>query len=152
MPFREDSDFAFQVLARGGEIRWRPDAEVVHPPVPRGWTSALKLARRYEMDALLRRRFPRRYPRLDTRAGLSHLRQVLYLFMFLASLSLLFSARDHRHGACGSTGGSASWRSASASSMIGLSGLATTLMISSAASGTLRTWRHLPACGFYLPC
>ena len=91
VPFREDSDFAFQVLACGGEIRWWPAAEVVHPPVPRGWATALKLAGRYEMDGLLRRRFPKRYWSLDRRCGVSHLRQQVYATGYLAGLAILFS-------------------------------------------------------------
>ncbi len=91
MPFREDSDFAFQVLARGGEIRWHPAAGVVHPPIPRGWTNALKLAKRYEMDALLKRRFPGRFATLDRRWRTPHLRQQVYAFMLAAEVCVLLS-------------------------------------------------------------
>ncbi|BAM02422.1 glycosyltransferase [Phycisphaera mikurensis] len=89
VPFREDSDFAFQILASGGEIRWHPAAEVVHPPVPRGWATPLKLARRYEMDGLLRSRFPQPYAQLDPRLGVPHLRQRLYGLMAAAGIALL---------------------------------------------------------------
>lgn len=92
VPFREDSDFAFQVLASCGEIRWWPAAEVVHPPVGRGWTTPLKLAQRYQMDALLKRRFPERYAGLDRRCGAAHVRQTFYgLLLYGQCAVFLFS-------------------------------------------------------------
>lgn len=59
--FREDSDLGFSLEERGARIERLPDARVVHPREHPGYLDPIRWARRYEMDALLRRRHPVRF-------------------------------------------------------------------------------------------
>ena len=64
IPFREDTDLAFSILALGYSIIFAPDLIVDHPPLNSNYSRPIILARRYYYDGLLARRFPQRY-RLD---------------------------------------------------------------------------------------
>ncbi len=59
--FREDSDFGFALEAAGAHIESAPEVRVIHPDEHPRFLDPLRWARRYEMDALLRERHPRRY-------------------------------------------------------------------------------------------
>jgi len=61
IPFREDTDLAFSILAAGFPIIFAPELIVGHPPLPSNYLRPLVLARRYYYDGLLSRRFPHRY-------------------------------------------------------------------------------------------
>ncbi len=81
--FREDSDLAFQLLNSGHTIRHNPDLLVYHPPLPSAWWRPLSLARRYQYDGLLARRFPQHYWRdMDVHClkgvSIPHLRLLIF--------------------------------------------------------------------------
>ena len=59
--FREDSDFGFTLEERGARVGVEPSARVTHPIEHSRYLDPLRWARRYEMDALLRARHPRRF-------------------------------------------------------------------------------------------
>jgi glycosyltransferase involved in cell wall biosynthesis len=59
--FREDSDLGFTLEAAGARIEREPEAAVVHPREHPGALDPIRWARRYEMDALLRKRHPRHF-------------------------------------------------------------------------------------------
>lgn len=59
--FREDSDLGFTLEQAGAVIAREPGARVVHPREHPGALDPIRWARRYEMDALLRRRHPERF-------------------------------------------------------------------------------------------
>jgi len=59
--FREDSDLGFTLEEAGARIGWEPSARVTHPVEHPGYLDPLRWARRYEMDALLSVRHPRRF-------------------------------------------------------------------------------------------
>lgn len=59
--FREDSDFGFTLEAAGAGIAHADDVRVEHPDEHPGFLDPLRWARRYEMDALLAARHPRRF-------------------------------------------------------------------------------------------
>ena len=61
IPFREDTDLAFSILASGYSIIFAPELIVEHPPLSSSYSRPLDLARRYYYDGLLARRFPSRY-------------------------------------------------------------------------------------------
>ena len=61
IPFREDTDLAFSILASGYSIIFAPALIVEHPPLSSSYSRPLVLARRYYYDGLLARRFPSRY-------------------------------------------------------------------------------------------
>ena len=105
IPFREDTDLAFSILASGYSIIFAPELIVEHPPLSSSYSRPLLLARRYYYDGLLARRFPSRYQlELDAHQifGLKipHLKRKLYSFfvlsqiVFLAALLFCSSASD----------------------------------------------------------
>lgn len=59
--FREDSDFGFTIEAAGARAAIADDVRVEHPDEHPGFLDPLRWARRYEMDALLAARHPRRF-------------------------------------------------------------------------------------------
>jgi glycosyltransferase involved in cell wall biosynthesis len=59
--FREDSDLGFTLEEEGARTALAPDVRVTHPEEHPGVLDPLRWARRYEMDALLARRHPRRF-------------------------------------------------------------------------------------------
>ena len=59
--FREDSDLGFTLEEAGAEIAREPTARVVHPHEHPRALDPVRWARRYEMDALLKRRHPERF-------------------------------------------------------------------------------------------
>jgi hypothetical protein len=59
--FREDSDFGFTLEEARAAIAIEPAARVIHPHEILGYLDPLRWAGRYEMDALLRARHPRRF-------------------------------------------------------------------------------------------
>ena len=59
--FREDSDFGFSLERAGARIALEPEARVVHPREHSGYLDPIHWARRYRMDARLRRRHPDRF-------------------------------------------------------------------------------------------
>lgn len=86
--FREDSDLAFQILADGEAIAHSPDLLLYHPPLPAVWWKPLRLALRYQYDALLAYRFPRRYwVDVDVHLGIPHLRLLLLLLCSLLQIA-----------------------------------------------------------------
>ncbi|MBC8258295.1 MAG: glycosyltransferase family 2 protein [SAR324 cluster bacterium] len=102
IPFREDTDLAFSILAAGYAIIFVPELVVEHPPLPSSYARPLNLARRYYYDGLLARRFPERYQKeLDAHLLLGckipHLKRKLYAIfalsqiVFLAALLLGFA-------------------------------------------------------------
>jgi len=105
IPFREDTDLAFSILASGYSIIFAQELIVEHPPLSSSYSRPLDLARRYYYDGLLARRFPSRY-RLELDAhqifGLKipHLKRKLYAIfvlsqiVFLAALLFGFSSSE----------------------------------------------------------
>ena len=105
IPFREDTDLAFSILASGYSIIFAQELIVEHPPLSSSYSRPLDLARRYYYDGLLARRFPSRY-RLELDAhqifGLTipHLKRKLYAIfvlsqiVFLAALLFGFSSSE----------------------------------------------------------
>ena len=105
IPFREDTDLAFSILASGYSIIFAQELIVEHPPLSSSYSRPLDLARRYYYDGLLARRFPSRY-RLELDAhqifGLKipHLKGKLYAIfvlsqiVFLAALLFGFSSSE----------------------------------------------------------
>lgn len=86
--FREDSDLAFQLLADGEAIAHSPALRLYHPPLPAVWWKPLRLALRYQYDALLAYRFPRRYwAEVDVHLGIPHLRLLLLLLCSLLQIA-----------------------------------------------------------------
>jgi glycosyltransferase involved in cell wall biosynthesis len=59
--FREDSDLGFTLEEAGARITFDPGIRVTHPAEHPGFLDPLRWARRYEMDAVLRRRHPKRF-------------------------------------------------------------------------------------------
>ncbi|HET9250827.1 MAG TPA: glycosyltransferase [Candidatus Eisenbacteria bacterium] len=59
--FREDSDFGFSLERAGARIALEPEARVVHPREHSGYLDPIRWARRYRMDARLRKRHPDRF-------------------------------------------------------------------------------------------
>jgi len=57
----EDWDLAFRIMERGGEIRFCPEAVVVHAPVPIEGRDFIEIARERRSAAMLYQRFPRRW-------------------------------------------------------------------------------------------
>ena len=105
IPFREDTDLAFSILASGYSIIFAPELIVEHPPLSSSYSRPLVLARRYYYDGLLARRFPSRYQlELDAHQifGLKipHLKRKLYAIfvlsqiVFLAALLFGFSSSE----------------------------------------------------------
>jgi len=103
IPFREDTDLAFSILASGYSIIFAPALIVEHPPLSSSYSRPLVLARRYYYDGLLARRFPSRYQlELDAHKifgmKIPHLKRKLYAIfvlsqiVFLAALLFGFSA------------------------------------------------------------
>ena len=94
IPFREDTDLAFSILASGYSIIFAPELIVEHPPLSSSYSRPLDLARRYYYDGLLARRFPSRY-RLELDAhqvfGLKipHLKRKLYAIFVLSQIIFL---------------------------------------------------------------
>ena len=96
IPFREDTDLAFSILAAGFPIIFAPELIVEHPPLPSSYLRPLVLAQRYYYDGLLSRRFPRRYRNdLDAHQiiGLKipHLKKKLYSLFVLSQIVFLGS-------------------------------------------------------------
>ena len=94
IPFREDTDLAFSILASGYSIIFAPELIVEHPPLSSSYSRPLDLARRYYYDGLLARRFPSRYRReLDAHQifGLKipHLKRKLYAIFVLSQMVFL---------------------------------------------------------------
>ena len=94
IPFREDTDLAFSILASGYSIIFAPALIVEHPPLSSSYSRPLLLARRYYYDGLLARRFPSRYQlELDAHQifGLKipHLKRKLYSFFVLSQIVFL---------------------------------------------------------------
>ncbi len=94
IPFREDTDLAFSILASGYSIIFAQELIVEHPPLSSSYSRPLDLARRYYYDGLLARRFPSRY-RLELDAhqifGLKipHLKRKLYAIFVLSQIVFL---------------------------------------------------------------
>lgn len=72
LPWREDSDLHFALLAQGIEVRREPRALVVHPVRPARWGVSVSQQRKVLFDALLYKKHPRlyrqrvrRWPRVD---------------------------------------------------------------------------------------
>lgn len=61
--WREDSDLQFSLLERGFRIVSAPRAVVVHPVRPARWGVSLRQQRKSLFNALLYKKFPRRYRR-----------------------------------------------------------------------------------------
>lgn len=61
--WREDSDLQFSLLERSLTITRSPGAVVVHPVRPAPWGVSLKQQRKSQYNALLYKKFPRRYRR-----------------------------------------------------------------------------------------
>ena len=94
IPFREDTDLAFSILASGYSIIFAPELIVEHPPLSSSYSRPLLLARRYYYDGLLARRFPSRYKlELDAHQmfGLKipHLKRKLYAIFVLSQIVFL---------------------------------------------------------------
>ena len=94
IPFREDTDLAFSILASGYSIIFAPALIVEHPPLSSSYSRPLVLARRYYYDGLLARRFPSRYQlELDAHQifGLKipHLKRKLYAIFVLSQIVFL---------------------------------------------------------------
>ena len=94
IPFREDTDLAFSILASGYSIIFAPELIVEHPPLSSSYSRPLVLARRYYYDGLLARRFPSRYQlELDAHQmfGLKipHLKRKLYAIFVLSQIVFL---------------------------------------------------------------
>ena len=94
IPFREDTDLAFSILASGYAIIFAPELIVEHPPLSSSYSRPLILARRYYYDGLLARRFPSRYQlELDVHQifGLKipHLKRKLYAIFALSQIVFL---------------------------------------------------------------
>ena len=94
IPFREDTDLAFSILASGYAIIFAPELIVEHPPLSSSYSRPLILARRYYYDGLLARRFPSRYQlELDAHQifGLKipHLKRKLYAIFALSQIVFL---------------------------------------------------------------
>ena len=94
IPFREDTDLAFSILASGYSIIFAPELIVEHPPLSSSYSRPLLLARRYYYDGLLARRFPSRYQlELDAHQifGLKipHLKRKLYAIFVLSQIVFL---------------------------------------------------------------
>jgi glycosyltransferase involved in cell wall biosynthesis len=66
--WREDSDLQFALLERGLTIARAPGAVVVHPIRPASWGVSLGQQRKSQYNALLYKKFPRRY-RQDVQPG-----------------------------------------------------------------------------------
>ncbi|MBD3310355.1 glycosyltransferase, partial [Candidatus Woesearchaeota archaeon] len=60
-PFREDTDLAFQVLSKGGNIVFSRSAVVVHPAEKISFWKALKKKKYFISDMLLFKKFPKLY-------------------------------------------------------------------------------------------
>lgn len=92
--FREDSDLGFTLEALGARIGREPRACVTHPPEHPRFLDPLRWARRYEMDALLRHRHPRRFAeRIEVhRLGPLRLRRPIVRACGAYALSLLGAA------------------------------------------------------------
>ena len=91
--FREDSDLAFSILSSGFEIPFAGDAIAYHPTLKADWSTPFKLARRYQFDAILKRRFPSWYSsKIDCHQvgpfTIAHLRKKIYGFLILMIMSL----------------------------------------------------------------
>ena len=96
IPFREDTDLAFGILALGYSIIFAPDLIVDHPPLNSNYFRPIILARRYYYDGLLARRFPERYRfDLDVHQILGfkipHLKRKLYSIFVLSQILLLWT-------------------------------------------------------------
>jgi GT2 family glycosyltransferase len=72
LPWREDSDLHFELLARGAVVRRAPAAVVLHPVRPAPWGVSIKQQRKVQFDALLYKKHRRLYrqrirrgPRVD---------------------------------------------------------------------------------------
>ena len=94
IPFREDTDLAFSILASGYSIIFAPALIVEHPPLSSSYSRPLLLARRYYYDGLLARRFPSRYQlEMDAHQifGLKipHLKRKLYALFVLSQIVFL---------------------------------------------------------------
>ena len=94
IPFREDSDLAFSILASGFKIIFAPEMIVEHPPLSPSYSRPLALARRYYYDGLLARRFPYQYRHeLDAHHVLGfkipHLKRKLYSFFAISQIFLM---------------------------------------------------------------
>jgi GT2 family glycosyltransferase len=59
--FREDADLGFTLEEAGAQVAIEERAVVIHPVEHPGWLDPLRWARRYQMDALLAARHPRRF-------------------------------------------------------------------------------------------
>ena len=105
IPFREDTDLAFSILASGYSIIFAPQMIVEHPPLSSTYSRPMVLARRYYYDGLLARRFPSRYKyELDAHQifgrKIPHLKRKIYSIfalsqiVFLAALFFDFSAKE----------------------------------------------------------
>jgi glycosyltransferase involved in cell wall biosynthesis len=88
--FREDSDFGFSLEEAGARMATEPRARVVHPTEHPGFWDPIRWARRYEMDALLRTRHPRRFrERMEAhRVGPFTLRRPLVRASWIYALAL----------------------------------------------------------------
>ncbi|WP_245591280.1 glycosyltransferase family 2 protein [Derxia gummosa] len=84
--WREDSDLEFALDAAGRRIGQAPDARVAHPVRPAGWGVSLKQQRKAQFDALLYRKWPRRY-----RAGIGAVPRADY-WLVVAALLLAIGA------------------------------------------------------------
>ncbi|MBE9136020.1 glycosyltransferase family 2 protein [Nodosilinea sp. LEGE 07088] len=94
--FREDSDLAFQLLADGETIAHSPNLLLYHPPLPAVWWQPIRLALRYQYDALLAYRFPRRYwVDVDVHLRIPHLRLLLLLLCSLLQITGLVLLVKH---------------------------------------------------------
>jgi glycosyltransferase involved in cell wall biosynthesis len=62
--FREDTDLGFRILDSGYQVVVAPDVVAEHPEQFTCFRDAVRHARRYELDALLYRKHPRRFRRL----------------------------------------------------------------------------------------
>ena len=105
IPFREDTDLAFSILASGYSIIFAPQMIVEHPPLSSSYSRPMVLARRYYYDGLLARRFPSRYKyELDAHQifgrKIPHLKRKIYSIfalsqiVFLAALFFGFSVKE----------------------------------------------------------
>jgi glycosyltransferase involved in cell wall biosynthesis len=93
--FREDSDFAFQLLEKNHKISFIKDVIVYHPVLKGSFSTPIKLARRYEYDPLLKSKFPRLYSETLDRhkilgVEVSHLRKKVYA-LYLCALILFIA-------------------------------------------------------------
>ena len=99
IPFREDTDLAFSIQEAGYEIMFVPQLLAYHPPLPPRYLRPIQLAKRYYYDALLEKRFPKRYKEdVDVHyimgMRIPHLRKKIYTAFILsqvASIGMLLS-------------------------------------------------------------